>query len=297
MSERKPEPRTVLEFLGRAHEFLAARGVASARLDAEVLLASVLGIDRVGVYLRFDQPLAAREVDAYRELLRRRAAGAPVAYLTGTREFWSVPLAVTPDVLIPRPETELLVERVLAGRVDGEPRILDLGTGSGALAIALARELPAARVVAVDVSPAAAAVATANAARAGVAERVTVVVGSWTAPLDAAARFDVIVSNPPYVPTAALAGLAPEVQAEPALALDGGEDGLAAYRALVPQAAARLAPGGRLLLEVGEGQAETVAAIAVAAGLEGVAWHADLAGIARVVTASAAAPALAEVAV
>lgn len=297
MSERKPEPRTVLEFLGRAHGFLAARGVASARLDAEVLLASVLGIDRVGVYLRFDQPLAAREVDAYRELLRRRAAGAPVAYLTGTREFWSVPLAVTPDVLIPRPETELLVERVLAGRVDGEPRILDLGTGSGALAIALARELPAARVVAVDVSPAAAAVATANAARAGVAERVTVVVGSWTAPLDAAARFDVIVSNPPYVPTAALAGLAPEVQAEPALALDGGEDGLAAYRALVPQAAARLAPGGRLLLEVGEGQAETVAAIAVAAGLEGVAWHADLAGIARVVTASAAAPALAEVAV
>jgi release factor glutamine methyltransferase len=297
MSERKPEPRTVLEFLGRAHEFLAARGVASARLDAEVLLASVLGIDRVGVYLRFDQPLAAREVDAYRELLRRRAAGTPVAYLTGTREFWSVPLAVTPDVLIPRPETELLVERVLAGRVDGEPRILDLGTGSGALAIALARELPAARVVAVDVSPAAVAVATANAARAGVAERVTVVVGSWTSPLDAAARFDVIVSNPPYVPTAVLAGLASEVRAEPALALDGGEDGLAAYRILVPQAAARLAPGGRLLLEVGEGQAEAVAAIAVAAGLEGVAWHADLAGIARVVTASVAASALAEVAV
>ena len=297
MSERKPEPRTVLEFLGRAHEFLAARGVASARLDAEVLLASVLGIDRVGVYLRFDQPLAAREVDAYRELLRCRAAGTPVAYLTGTREFWSVPLAVTPDVLIPRPETELLVERVLAGRVDGEPRILDLGTGSGALAIALARELPAARVVAVDVSPAAVTVATANAARAGVAERVTVVVGSWTSPLDAAARFDVIVSNPPYVPTAVLAGLASEVRAEPALALDGGEDGLAAYRILVPQAAARLAPGGRLLLEVGEGQAEAVAAIAVAAGLEGVAWHADLAGIARVVTASVAASALAEVAV
>jgi len=297
MSERKPEPRTVLEFLGRAQEFLASRGVASPRLDAEVLLAFVLGIDRVGVYLRFDQPLAAREVDVYRELLRRRAAGTPVAYLTGVREFWSVALAVTRDVLIPRPETELLVERVLAGRTDGDLRILDLGTGSGALAIALARELPAARVVAVDVSPAAAAVASANAARAGVDTRVTVVVGSWTEPLDAAARFDVIVSNPPYVPTGALAGLAPEVRAEPAQALDGGDDGLAAYRTLAPQAAARLAPGGRLLVEVGEGQAEAVAAILVAAGLEGVAWHVDLAGIARVVIGQAAATTQASVAV
>jgi release factor glutamine methyltransferase len=315
----KPEPRTVLAYLGRAHEFLAARGMASARLDAEVLLAFVLGVDRVGVYLRFDQPLAPREIDAYRELVRRRAGGTPVAYLTGTREFWSMPLAVTSDVLIPRPETELLVERVLAehrprdvaggatshtadaaasgaGAV-GALRILDLGTGSGAIAIALARELPAARVVAVDVSPAAAAVATANVERAGVAARVTVVVGAWTSALDAEERFDVIVSNPPYIPTATLAGLAPEVRAEPVLALDGGDDGLAAYRALVPQAAAHLAPGGRLLVEVGEGQAEAVAAIVVAAGLEGVAWHADLAGVARVVAATAAAPLLAEVAV
>ena len=322
----KPEPRTVLAYLGRAQEFLAARGAASARLDAEVLLAFVLGIDRVGVYLRFDQPLAPREVDAYRELLRRRAAGTPVAYLTGTREFWSTPLAVTPDVLIPRPETELLVERVLAERrprnaageatlhgtdaaasdagaaaggagTAGALRILDLGTGSGAIAIALARELPAARVVAVDVSSAAADVATANAQRAGVAARVRIVVGSWTGPLDPAERFDIIVSNPPYIPTAALAGLAPEVRAEPVLALDGGDDGLAAYRALVPDATAHLAPGGRLLVEVGEGQAEAVAAIFVAAGLEGVAWHEDLAGIARVVAATAAMPALAEVAV
>jgi release factor glutamine methyltransferase len=317
----RAELRTILAYLGRAHEFLATRGVASARLDAEVLLAFVLGVDRVGVYMRFDQPLAAREVDAYRELVRRRAAGTPVAYLTGAREFWSMSLAVTPDVLIPRPETELLVERVLAGRLPrdsdgamaserggvaaengvgaaGEPLcILDLGTGSGAIAIALARELPAARIVAVDVSPAAAAVATANAERAGVAERVTVVVGSWASALDAEQRFDVIVSNPPYIPTAALADLAPEVRAEPVLALDGGDDGLTAYRALVPGAVACLAPGGRLLVEVGEGQAVAVAAIFVAAGLEGVAWHADLAGVARVVTATAAAPALAEVAV
>jgi len=299
---RQSEPRTVLEFLGRAAAFLADHGVASARLDAEVLLAFVLGVDRVGVYLRFDQPLGAREIGAYRELVRRRGGGTPAAYLTGTREFWSLPLAVTPDVLIPRPETELLVERVLAGGTDAPDvprvlRILDLGTGSGALAIALARALPAARVVAVDVSPPAATLAIANAARAGVGERVQVVVGSWTAALDPAARFDVVVSNPPYVPTAAIAGLAREVRAEPVLALDGGADGLACYRALVPGAAAHLAPGGRLLVEVGEGQAEAVAAILVAAGLEGVAWHADLAGVARVVTASAAAPALAELAV
>ncbi|MBI3770416.1 MAG: peptide chain release factor N(5)-glutamine methyltransferase [Deltaproteobacteria bacterium] len=302
------EPRTTLAYLQRAADFLAARGVANARLDAEVLLASVLAIDRVGVYLRFDQPLAPREIDAYRELVRRRAGGEPVAYLTGRREFWSIALAVTPDVLIPRPETELLVERVLAlvavadvSDADGGARpplrILDLGTGSGALAIALARALPQAIVTAVDVSPAAVTVAAANAREAGVADRVTVVVGSWTSALDPAARFDVIVSNPPYVPTAELATLAAEVRAEPALALDGGADGLVAYRAFVPGAVAQLTPGGRLLVEVGAGQAEAVAAILVAAGLENVAWHADLAGVARVVVATAAAPALAEVAV
>lgn len=292
------EPRTALDYLRRAADFLGAHGVKTARLDAEVLLAFVLATDRVGVYLRFDQPLGPAEVDAYRDLVRRRGGGIPTAYLTGTREFWSVPLAVTPDVLIPRPETELLVERVLAdtGAVRAL-RILDLGTGSGAIAIALARELPEAHVVAVDVSEAAAAVATANAARAGVGARVQVVVGAWTAPLDPALRFDVIVSNPPYVPTGDLASVAPEVRAEPALALDGGADGLAAYRALLPGAVARLVAGGRLLLEVGAGQAEAVAAICVAAGLEGVGWHADLAGVARVVAGRAAESAAADVAV
>jgi len=305
-ADAAPAPRTALAYLRRATEFLAARGIGTARLDAEVLLASVLATDRIGVYLRFDQPLAPREVDAYRELVRRRAAGEPVAYLIGSREFWSIPLAVTPDVLIPRPETELLVERALAvvAVAGTEPpaaprprRILDLGTGSGALAIALARELPHALVTAVDVSPRAAAIAAANARRAGVADRVEVVVGAWTAPLDPATRFDVIVSNPPYVPTAELAALPAEVRAEPVVALDGGDDGLAAYRALVPGAAAHLAPGGWLLVEVGVGQAEAVAAIVAAAGLRGVAWHADLAGVSRVVAATAAVTAVAEVAV
>ena len=278
-------PRTVLDYLRRATLYLAARAPASARLDAEVLLAEVLGGDRVGVYLHFDRPLAPAEVERYRTLVRRRGAGEPVAYLTGRREFWSHALGVTPDVLIPRPETELLVEVALAG-AGGRERalsVLDLGTGSGAIALALAAELPAARVLAVDVSPAAAAVARANLAAAGLGARVRVAVADWTAALAPAARFDVVVSNPPYVATAALADLPPEVRHEPRAALDGGADGLAAYRRLVPAGAAALAPGGRLLVEVGAGQADAVAALFAAAGLAAVARHRDLAGVERVV--------------
>lgn len=288
MSPRTPPaPRSVLDYLGRAASFLEARSATTPRLDAEVLLAHVLATDRVGVYLRFDQPLAAAEVDGFRALLRRRAAGEPVAYLTGRREFWSRRLRVTPAVLIPRPETELLVERALAavGARERAVSILDLGTGSGALAVVLACELEAARVVAVDVSPAAARVARANAVEAGVGDRVAALIADWTSALLPAARFDVIVSNPPYVESAGLAALPPEVRAEPCVALDGGADGLAAYRAVVPAAAALLAPDGHLLVEVGEGQAAAVAALCAAAGLVAVACHRDLAGIERVVAA------------
>ncbi len=282
-------PGSVLSYLRRATEFLAARGRAAPRLDAEVLLAAVLSTDRVGVYLRFDEPLRSDDVDRYRELVRRRAAGEPVAYLVGKREFWSCELTVTPDVLIPRPETELLVERALAALLDheGSSRILDLGTGSGAIAIVLARERPQARVVAIDVSRAGAAVAHANALSAGVAGRVDVVVADWGSCLRAGARFDVIVSNPPYITTHALAALPAEVRREPRLALDGGEDGMAAYRRLVPEAAAMLVPGGSLLLEVGIDQAPAVSALLSANGLVDVSWQEDLAGIPRVVAGAA----------
>jgi release factor glutamine methyltransferase len=282
---RTATPRAALDYLRRATTFLGGRGADTPRLDAEVLLATVLGTDRVGVYLRFDQPLAPSEVERYRELLRRRAGGEPVAYLTGRREFWSRELTVSPAVLIPRPETEMLVEHALA-RIGDRARpvaVLDLGTGSGALAIALATELPAACIVALDVSAAAAVVARANVAAAGVAARVAVAVGDWTAPLRAGARFDVIVSNPPYVETASLAALAREVRHEPPLALDGGPDGLTAYRELAPQAAALLAPGGALLLEVGSGQAPAVTTLLRASGLREIVCHADLAGVERVV--------------
>ena len=205
---KKPAPEAALAYLELAAKVLAGRGAASARLDAELLLAEVLATDRVGVYLRFDRPLGRAEVDAYRELIRRRGEGEPVAHLTGRREFWSRSFVVTPDVLVPRPETELVVERALAWieARDRGLRILDLGTGSGAIAVALAAELPEATVIAVDLSPAAAAIAERNAEAAGVAPRVRVVVSDWTTALPADARFDLVVANPPYIRSEDLAG-------------------------------------------------------------------------------------------
>lgn len=290
---KKPAPETALAYLELAAKFLAARGAATARLDAELLLAEVLGTDRVGVYLRFDRPLGRVEVDAYRELIRRRGEGEPVAHLTGRREFWSRSFVVTPDVLVPRPETELVVERALAwiegtGGRDRALRMLDLGTGSGALAVALAAELPEAHLTAVDVSPAAAAIAERNAEAAGVSARVRVVVSDWTAALPADARFDLIVANPPYIRSGDLATLPPEVRREPVLALDGGTDGLDAYRRIAVEAARVLEPGGGFFCEVGAGQAPEVAALLGAAGFEDVVTFPDLAGIARVVGGSAA---------
>ncbi len=287
----KATPETALAYLELAAKFFAGRGVASARLDAELLLAHVLATDRVGVYLRFDRPLGRVEVDAYRGLVKRRGEGEPVAHLLGRREFWSRSFMVTPDVLVPRPETELVVEQALAGidARDRVMRILDLGTGSGALAIALALELPNATVTAVDLSPAAAAVAEQNAAALGVAARVRVVVSDWTAALAADERFDLVVSNPPYVASGDLAGLPVEVRREPVLALDGGPDGLAAYRRIADEVARVVAPGGSLLCEVGAGQAPAVAELLAGAGFAAIARFADLAGIERVVGGTMAA--------
>lgn len=282
---RKPTPDTALAYLELAAKFFAGRGIASARLDAELLLAEVLATDRVGVYLRFDRPLGRNEVDAYRAFIKRRGDGEPVAHLMGRREFWSRSLVVTSDVLVPRPETELVVERALAS-IDVPARalrILDLGTGSGAIAIALAVELPNATITAVDVSPAAAAVAERNVAAHGLAARVRVVVSDWTAALAADDRFDLVVSNPPYIPSAEIPTLSPEVRREPVLALDGGADGLAAYRRIVAEAARVLEPDGALLCEIGAGQAAAVADLFAAAGFGEVDRFADLAGIERVI--------------
>jgi release factor glutamine methyltransferase len=282
------ETWTPLRLLNWTQGFFAGKGVDAPRLTAELLLATALGCDRVRLYLDFDKPIGEPELVRYRELVKRRAGGEPTAYLTGAREFFGHRLAVDARVLIPRPETELLAELGLEA-LPGGGAALDLGTGSGALAIALALGRPAAAVTAVDLSPGALEVARANAAALGAA--VTFLQGDLYAPLPEGARFDVIVSNPPYVPTGELAGLQREVQREPRLALDGGADGLAVLRRVVTGAPARLAAGGLLLMEMHESHLETLPALCLAAGFASAEARRDLSGLPRVTLARMAAPA------
>jgi release factor glutamine methyltransferase len=256
-----------------------AQASESPRLDAELLMGRVLGLSRAALIARGEQILAAEARSAFSRLLARRLAGHPVAYLTGTREFWSMTLKVTPAVLVPRPETELLVE--LALRVlppDDERSILDLGTGSGAIALALASERPAWRVTAVDVSPEALAVALDNARALG-AEHIDWRQGSWFDPVRGE-RFDLIAANPPYVAAAdpALKVLA----SEPLQALSPGPTGLEALCAIGAGAAQYLKPSGWLILEHGSGQAAQVAAMLKAHGFSDIRSHADAQGLPRV---------------
>jgi release factor glutamine methyltransferase len=234
--------RTVLDVVRLSTTYLSEHGSDSARLDSELLVAHALGIERLGVYLQYDRPLADHDLDTIRTLLRRRGRGEPIAHLTGRREFYGRSFRVTPAVLIPRPETETLVERALkvAREQGGELRIADLGTGSGCLACTLAAELPGATVIASDLSAAALAVAAENAEALGVAGRVLFVEGGWAEGL--VAGLDLVVSNPPYVTSAEMEELPRDVTFEPRLALDGGADGLDAYRDLLLAAAER-APG------------------------------------------------------
>jgi release factor glutamine methyltransferase len=279
-------PRTLLDFVQRTTAFLAGKGVDNARLDAELLLAEVLGMSRTQIYTNFDQPLAPPEVDKYRELVRRRAAREPVAYITGKREFWSLDFAVDRRVLVPRPETELVVELAIeALRLrGGSPVVADVGTGSGAIAVAIAKEIPAARVVATDRSEAALEIAPANAASHGVADRIEFRTGDGCAPLEGAGPFDVIASNPPYVRKGEMSTLAPEVREwEPKWALESGPEGMDVTAPLVEQAFELLAPGGTLIVEVGT-QASLVRDCFTRRGYEAVAVRRDLAGIDRVVT-------------
>jgi release factor glutamine methyltransferase len=252
-------------------------GIGAARLEAQVLLAHALGCTRMQLYTGFDKPLGDTELASYRELIKRRLAGEPVAYLVSEHEFWGFPLWVDPSVLVPRPDTETVVEVARATRADRAApcRVLDLCTGSGAIAIALAKELPAARVIATEVSAPAAALARRNAERNGVADRVEVREGDLWAPV-AGERFDLIVSNPPYIATSVIATLSPEVRREPVLALDGGADGLAFYDRICAGARDHLEPGGALVVEHGFDQADAVRARFEAAGLEHVTLVNDL---------------------
>jgi release factor glutamine methyltransferase len=354
--DAKPARWTVKDVLLWTTSRFEERGLETPRLDAEILTAHALGLPRVQLYVQFDRPLLPDELAAIRESVKRRQAGESVAYVVGKKEFWGLELAVDARVLVPRPDTETLVDEALerigraprprASRAAGPsprpsplrgegdpesealageaaapespppgaapaealpteaappgaapaealpaeaappkaaPRVADVGTGSGAIAVAIAKERPDAVVLATDLSPDALAVARANALRHGAA--VTFLEGDLEAPLIPHAPFDLIVANLPYVPTGDLAGLAPEVRAEPRRALDGGLDGLALVRRLVAAAPALLGPGGALALEIGVGQAAETARLCAAAGLADVRVRRDLGAIERVVSA------------
>jgi release factor glutamine methyltransferase len=278
--KRVADPGTVRQLLQRGWARLAGSS-ESSRLDAELLLAHALHQPRSYLLSHDDEPVAEAIIARYQSLLEQCAAGEPLAYLTGEREFWSLALTVTPEVLIPRPETELAVERCLALRDASPAEIADLGTGSGAIALALAVERPRWRIMATDVSAGALQVARGNAARLGI-QNVYFEQGDWLAPLQGR-QFDLIVSNPPYV-----AAGDPALQAlryEPAAALTPGTSGMEALRLIVQQAPAHLLPGGWLVLEHGAGQASAVAASLVDAGYARVRCYVDLAGRERVTEA------------
>jgi len=257
-------PETVLRLLRRAADHLKNHHIVEPRASAELLLGYVLGLDRLSLYLNAERPLEAGELDRFSQCLERRLRGEPVQYITGTQEFWSLAFTVTPAVLIPRPETELLVEALLdfAREAGAERmRLMDMGTGSGAIAIAAARELPEALVVAGDVSLAALAVARGNARRHQVSERILFVCTDLFCAL-AGNLFDAVVTNPPYVKSSDFSLLPREIRDyEPRHALDGGEDGLQTIRAIISQAPDFLRSGGILVLEMGAGQAEAVHAL------------------------------------
>jgi release factor glutamine methyltransferase len=275
-----------------ARRALAARlksaAIDSADLDARLLTGHALGLDLTGLISAAQRPLTSNESARLEEFARRRLAGEPVARIIGEKEFWGLPLQLSSATLVPRPDTETVVELALelvraGGNIDRPLRIADLGTGSGAILLALLSELPAALGFGTDISQAALQTAGANAARAGLSDRATFVACDYASGLTG--PFDLIVSNPPYIRSADIGGLAAEVRDhDPLAALDGGADGLDAYRALIPQAAGLLAPGAALVVEAGQGQSGPIQALMAAAGLTpAAAPKADLAGIPRAV--------------
>jgi release factor glutamine methyltransferase len=275
---------TIRELLGPAREYLEGKGVPSPKLDAEYLLAHVLGVPRLELYLDHDRELEPGEVDSLRELVRRRGKREPLAYVLGSWSFYGLELHCDARALVPRPETEILVERCLGLLADVEaPSIVDVGTGTGAIALALAARLPNASVTAIDLSADALALAGENAALNGLEERVELLEGDLLAPI-AGRRFDLVASNPPYVAEGETVD--PEVSGyEPAVAVFADDAGRAILERLAADAAGALRPGGWFVVEVGEGQAPWLAEHLAGLGYGAVEVTRDLRGIERVVAA------------
>jgi release factor glutamine methyltransferase len=282
------EPKwTILNLLKWTTDYFKSREIESPRPDAEVLLAEALQIGRIDLYVHYDQPLTTLELSLYKSMIKRRVQREPVAYIVGAKEFWSMDLCVSGDVLVPRPETECLVEKALSLiPEDVDIKILEIGTGSGAIALALASERPRCRIIASDLSIKALGTACKNADIHGLSERIHFLCGSGGRPLKESGRpFDLILSNPPYIRTDEIDGLQPEiVRYEPRMALDGGSDGLDCIREIICSAHRLLKPMGRLLLEIGYDQGPGVDKIAETVGCyETVAIEKDYSGHDRVV--------------
>jgi release factor glutamine methyltransferase len=292
------EQWTVLKVIQWTAAHFQKKELGNARLEAEVLLAHLLGIDRMGLYLNYDRLLTDQERQAYREMIQRRMGGEPLAYIIGAKEFWSLRFEVSGECLIPRPETEHLVEETvrIAQGLPSSPRVLEIGFGCGAVAIALAQELPGAEIVATDISAGARALAQANAAQHQVEGGIRFILGDLFPSVESTGEpagepadgkaFDIICSNPPYIPTAEILQLAPEVRDyEPLTALDGGVDGLRFFRQIAEGAPRFLVKQGWLLMEIGKGQDAAVTEILRERGFDQIGLTPDYAGVTRVIKA------------
>lgn len=274
---------TVVDVLKKTEAFFRARGIPSPRLDAELIVGHHLGLERVALYLQFDRPLSESELHPMRADVQRRADREPVAWILGTKGFWTLDLHSHKDVLVPRPDTETLVTAALdLVPEDGPCFIADVGCGTGAVGLAILSERPQAKLFATDISDAALHCTKANVEALGINDRVAVLKGSLLEPVPESRPIDIVVSNPPYIPTAEIDGLSPEIaKHEPRLALDGGTDGLDVYRQLIPQAASRARTA--VLVEHGDGQHDAIAELMRSAGLRDISEHKDLTGTVRVV--------------
>lgn len=279
--------RTLGEVLRLSTEHLKQRGVEGPRLDAELLVGAALGLERLQVYLQHDRPLLESELQAIRELVQRRSRREPLAHILGKREFYGLEFQLRPGVLVPRPDTETLVDALLdVIGPDPEPLVYvaDIGCGSGCIGLSLASQRPSIRLYAIDLNPEALAATKANTQALGLSGRVALLRGDLLGPVPSERQVDWVVSNPPYIPSAEIDGLQPEVaRFEDRLALDGGADGLDLYRRLLPMAWARAQRG--IVLEVGHGQAEAVVELARKAGFRECTIRCDLGGRQRVVLA------------